>query len=71
MPLLRELFNVIEERGYGGNILHLLFSGIAHHFLSEDAETQRLIHFLFEAEDLFLENKDIQSDFVLAICRKA
>lgn len=70
MPLLYDIFNMIEVREYGGTILHLLFNGIAHNFLSEDCETQRFIRLCFEIEDLLLKNKNIQSDFVIAICKK-
>jgi ubiquinone/menaquinone biosynthesis C-methylase UbiE len=70
LPLLHQVFNVIEIREYGGTVLHLLFSGISHNFLSEDDETQRFIDLCFEIEDLLLESEDIQSDFVIAICKK-
>jgi len=69
LPLLTQIFNVVEIKEYGGTILQLLFSEIAHNFLSDDNETQRLLHLCFEAEDLHLKNKDIQSDFVIVVCR--
>lgn len=71
MPLLYEIFDVIEVKEYGGTILHLLFSGIAHNFISEDMETRRLLKICFEVEDLLLTSGDIQSDFVVAICKKS
>lgn len=70
LPLLNQIFNVVEIKEYGGTILNLLFSEIAHNFLSEDSETQRILRLCFEAEDSHLKNKDIQSDFVIAVCRK-
>jgi len=70
MPLLYEIFDVVEVRAYGGSILHLLFDGIAHNFLSEDHETHRFLHLCFQVEDLLLESGDIQSDFVVVVCKK-
>jgi SAM-dependent methyltransferase len=68
LPLLDEIFDVREVAGYGGAILHLLFSGIAHCFLSEDAETQRLLEMCFTLEDVLTKTGDIQHDFVVAVC---
>jgi len=70
MPLLSETFNVIETKGYGGNVLHLLFNGIAHNFLSDDKNNLHILRCLFEIEDLFLSGEDVQSDFILSVCRK-
>jgi SAM-dependent methyltransferase len=69
MPLLREIFDVVEIKEYGGNILHLLFTGIAHNFISEDTKTTRILDFCFKTEDVFLSDDKVQSDFVVAICR--
>lgn len=70
MPLLYEIFDVIEVREYGGSVLNLVFSAIAHNFLSEDDKTQRFIRLCFEIEDLMLESGDIQSDFAVVVCKK-
>ncbi len=70
LPLLKNIFNVVEIKGYGGTILHLLLSGIAHHFLSSDAEGQRLLDICFVIEDMSLESGEIQDDFVFAVCKK-
>ena len=70
LPLLNQIFEVVEIREYGGSILSLLFSGIAHNFLSEDDEAQRFLHLCFEVEDLLLKSGDIQSDFALVVCKK-
>lgn len=70
MPQLRQIFEVVEVRGYGGSILHLLFNGIAHNFLSDDTETQNYLDVIFKVEDLLLNSGDVQSDFIVAVCRK-
>lgn len=70
LQLLGQVFDVIEVREYGGTILQLLFNEIAHNFLSEDYEIQHFMRLCFEIEDLLIENRDIQSDFVIAVCKK-
>ncbi len=70
LPLLHKRFEVIELRPFGGTILHMLFNGIAHNFLGEDKETQRLSQLCFDVEDLLLSRNEIQSDFVVAVGRK-
>lgn len=71
MPLLHSIFEVVEFRVYGGNILHLLFNGIAHNFRSDDAEAQHYLDLIFKIEDMLLEGGEIQSDFIVAVCRKS
>jgi ubiquinone/menaquinone biosynthesis C-methylase UbiE len=70
VPLLRTIFDVIELKGYGGSILHLLFNGIAHNFLNDDPETKHYLKMIFDVEDLLLQSQDIQHDFVVAVCCK-
>lgn len=70
LPLLRTHFTVLEERGYGGTILHLLFSGIAHHFIEPDDEARRLLDVAFSTEDALLEGGEIGHDFALVVARK-
>ena len=70
IPLLHKIFEVIEIKEYGGTILHLLFSGIAHHFISPEAEAQRFLELFFEIEDQLLAQGDLQSDFIVAVCKK-
>lgn len=68
--LIERIFNVVEIKKYGGTILQLLFKDIARNFLKDDEETQNFIQLCFKIEDELLENKEIQSDFILALCRK-
>jgi hypothetical protein len=68
MPLLEKLFHVREVRGYGGTILHLLFSGIAHHFINPDDAGRRLMDACFAAEDRLLDSRQLDHDFALIIC---
>jgi hypothetical protein len=65
VPSIHSLFEVLEQKGFGGAILHLLFSGIAHHFVTPDVETRRLHEFAFSIEDTLLRLKEIEHDFAL------
>lgn len=65
LPLIHTHFTCLYERGFGGNILHLLFKDIAHHFCDGSGQTEALLHALFEAEDRFLEH--FPSDFHFGI----
>ena len=70
LPLLSEWFEPVERTGIGGTLLHLLFNDIAHNFLSEDAESRRLLRLCFAAEDKLLASRELASDFVFGVFRK-
>ncbi len=70
LSLLDSMFDIVEIKGYGGSILHLLFNGIAHNFLSNDEETNKYLRLIFEVEDFLINNQDIKNDFIVAVCRK-
>lgn len=70
LPLLSRHFRILEQKGYGGTLLQLLFAGIAHHFVAPDSEGERLLEFCFALEDLLLQCKYIDHDFSLVVCRK-
>lgn len=70
LPLVGEMFDVIEVGYYGGAVLHLLFKDIAQNFLDGEAETKRLLRMCFEFEDRLMAEGGIGSDFAVGICRK-
>lgn len=69
IPLLEKHFEPVEIKGYGGAVLHLLFSGIAHHFIDPDYRAQRFLEFCFTVEDLLLDHHEIEHDFALLVYR--
>jgi hypothetical protein len=69
MPKVRERFEVVEERGYGAAILHILLAGIAHNFLGQDAETRSILEAIFAFEDALMASGEIDSDYVFAVFR--
>ena len=67
LPGLRRHFEVVEERPYGGTVLHIAFSGIAHNFRDQEPETLALLERCFAAEDAALP--DVGHDFIAMVCR--
>lgn len=65
IPALRRHLRPLDERALGGNLLHLLFKDIAHHFCNERKETKEYLKMLFDAEDQWL--KSHQSDFIFGV----
>lgn len=71
LPELDRRFEMLAVHPYGGSLLHLLFSDIAHHFLDDDDATVDILKLCFDAEDNFLEAGKQPSDFVYAVyCRE-
>lgn len=69
MPKVRERFEVVEERGYGGAILHILLAGIAHNFLGQDSQTESILQAIFALEDALMSSGEIDSDYAFAVLR--
>ena len=62
-------FNIVEEKPYGGNVLHLTLKDISHNFMNEDEETSDLIKRLIKIEDDFLAAGN-KSDFIFGVYSK-
>jgi ubiquinone/menaquinone biosynthesis C-methylase UbiE len=69
VPLLRERFDVVDERPYGESIVHPVLSSIAHNFLDE-GPCKRALELLFAAEDLLLGSGEIETLRTVLVCRK-
>jgi 2-polyprenyl-3-methyl-5-hydroxy-6-metoxy-1,4-benzoquinol methylase len=67
---LDTMFTRLEWKPIGGTVLQLLFTGIAHNFLQEDANSRRWLRICFAAEDAWLASGILSSDFVIAVYRK-
>jgi len=70
MPLLHKYFEIVELKEIGGTIINLVFTKIAHNFTSEDPIAKRFLRICGDVEDLLMEIDDIESDHVVAICKK-
>ena len=69
IPSIHNHFKIIEERKIGWDISHLLFKDIAHNFLNNDKETQKLLTYLFDKEDEYLSMTG-GSDAVFGVYQK-
>jgi|TARA_B100001964_G_C14181742_1_gene576611 ubiquinone/menaquinone biosynthesis C-methylase UbiE len=66
IPTLNNMFDLVEEKPYGGNLLHLILKDISHHFIDNHSETTELLNYLFEQEDKFIKKYKV-SDFIFCI----
>ncbi|HET6993313.1 MAG TPA: class I SAM-dependent methyltransferase [Bacteroidia bacterium] len=66
VEVLRKNFNVLEEKSFGGNILHPLLKDIGHHFQNNEEETLAILQKLFNAEDSFLSESP-RPDFIFGV----
>jgi ubiquinone/menaquinone biosynthesis C-methylase UbiE len=63
---VRGRFKVLEEKPYGGNILHLALKDISHNFINDYGNSIQLINELFDFENKFLQTS-VNSDFVFGV----
>jgi ubiquinone/menaquinone biosynthesis C-methylase UbiE len=70
MPLAREYMDVVEERPYGGTILHMLFHRILHNFDETNPLHVAMIEMLCKTEQLLIEGRALPSDFVTVAVKK-
>ncbi len=70
LPLLPHYFDVLEVRGYGGTVLHLLLDDIAGNFRDPDEPTTALLDALCVVEEALTSAGDLSHDFALIIARK-
>jgi SAM-dependent methyltransferase len=69
LPLLPRWFDVVEQRGYGGSLLHWLLGGIAHHFVDGDESAQQTLAMLGDLEDHLVESGELGHDFTTVVAR--
>lgn len=70
MDALSLYFEPLEVIPLGGTVLQLLFADIAHHFLSDTGETQKLLEMCFAVEDVLIDSGELPSDFVFGVFKK-
>lgn len=70
-PFLRSYFDVECERGFGGTLLHPLYPWLRTEAFPEgDPCAETILGLLLEMEVVLIEEKVLESDFVMSICRK-
>ena len=70
MGLLPWYFDVIEVKGYGGTLLHLLLDEIAGHFLPDDPRGMEYLRSFFEVEDQMIASGKFHHDFATIITQR-
>jgi len=70
MPMLRQRFEILNERQLGGTILMHLLYDIVQNFRFDDRHERAIIELLCTFEGALVDARRISSDFVLAAARK-
>lgn len=65
LPAIKNKFIVVEENGYGGNLLMPVLKDISHHFIKLDEYKTGCLEKIFQCEDEYLKNH--RSDFMFGI----
>lgn len=69
IPTVHKLFKVMEEKKMGWDILQILLKDISHNFLGSDIETEKVLTFLIEEEDRYMQETG-RSDAIFGIYKK-
>lgn len=69
MPLVRERFEIIEYKPYGGNLLHTVLSDVLPLLDTEDSEHRSLLRAFFAFERSLVEEGHLESDFAYVVAR--
>ena len=64
-------FATLETHNLGGDVLHLAFDEIAHHFVAPDAARLAVLEKAFAREDAYLAAHGQAGDFLFGVYRKA
>jgi SAM-dependent methyltransferase len=69
LPQLVEHFELVEQRDFGGTLLHLVLDNIAGN-LDQSEEGIAILRRLMDEEDALIKSGELDSDFTLLIARK-
>jgi 2-polyprenyl-3-methyl-5-hydroxy-6-metoxy-1,4-benzoquinol methylase len=70
VPLLSRYFDVLEVKGQGGSLLHLLLEDIAGNFNADTEGSVEYLNGLFDREDRLIAEGTLQDDFATIVARK-
>lgn len=70
MPLLRERFDVVEQRDLGGTLMQHLLYDIVLNFRFEDPVARSLLEMMLTFEGALIDEHALESGFVLCAARK-
>jgi SAM-dependent methyltransferase len=69
VPLVKKYLEVVEFRGYGGSLLHLVMAGIAGNFVPGDPLAVEWVDRLCAIEDRLIQEGRLAHDFAVIIAR--
>jgi SAM-dependent methyltransferase len=70
MRLLPWFFDIVEVKGYGGTLLHMLLHEIAGNFVLDDPQSMDYLRYFFDLEDQMIVSGKFQHDFAIIIARR-
>jgi SAM-dependent methyltransferase len=70
LPLMSQVFDLVEVKGCGGSLLHMLLEDIAGNFSTDDPAAMAHLESLFKLEDDLIQTGALQHDFAVIIARK-
>jgi len=68
LPVIHNRFRIVEEMGFGGNLLMPVLKDISHNFIELDKRKLKCLEKIFDYEDKYLDRN--KSDFVFGIYEK-
>ena len=69
VKVIQKNYKILEMKGWGGNILQFLLTGIAGNFSKGDPESQSLLKMLINIEDTLIECGELESDFMYIVAQ--
>ena len=69
LDVLARFFEIVEFRGYGGSLLHLLLDEIAGRFAPDNPQAMGYLRHLFEMEDRLIAAGILRHDFAMIVAQ--
>lgn len=69
LDVLAQSFEIVEFRGYGGSLLHLLLDEIAGRFAPDNPQAMGYLRHLFELEDRLIAAGTLRHDFAVIVAQ--
>lgn len=69
VAVLGRSFEILEQTGWGGNVLQFLLAGIAGNFSEKDGHSLALLRMLINIEDTLIQCGEFESDFAYIVAR--
>lgn len=70
LRVLELYFDIVDFKGCGGSLLHLLLEGIAGNFDTDDPEATACLNSLFRLEDELIAAGKLRHDFAVIVARR-